>query len=126
MLVPAGYNRNPSFPLGYMKVPLMETSAVTEEKEIERLRHRAKYFLSAHVLSSFFLVGGSFLVTLILVMTNPEYYDLNTQLIFTVDKLPLIFLPLLGLTLAFSVLLVRPYHRCDCSGGEPPSGNAIV
>ena len=126
MLVPAGFNRNPSFPLGYTKVPLVENAAVTDEKEIDRLRHRGQYFLSAHVLSSFFLVGGAFLVTLILVMTSPEYYELNTHLIFSVDQLPLIFLPVLGLTLAFSVLLVRPYHRCDCSGGEPPTGNAIV
>jgi hypothetical protein len=60
------------------------------------------------------------------VMTYPEYYDLNTHAIFSVEQLPLIFLPVLGLTLAFSVLLVRPYHRCDCSGGETPSGNMIV
>ena len=125
LLVPAGYNRNPSFPLGYTKVPLGEIVS-TDEKEIDRLRHRAKYFLSAHVLSSIFLVGGSFLIMLILVVTNAEYYDLNTQAIFSVEQLPLIFLPILGLTLAFSVLLVRPYHRCDCSGGETPSGNMIV
>jgi len=67
MLVPAGFNRNPSFPLGYTKVPMGETLATVDEKEIERLRHRAKYFLSAHVLSSIFLVGGAFIVTLILV-----------------------------------------------------------
>ncbi len=57
MLVPAGFNRNPTFPLGYTKVPMMENGGVTDEKEIDRLRHRSQYFLSAHVLGSFFLVS---------------------------------------------------------------------
>ncbi len=61
---------------------------------------------------------------LVIVFTSRK--AMQAKVFFPLDYLIYIFLPTLGLSLTFSVLLVRPYHRCDCSGGEIPSGNIIV
>ena len=45
---------------------------------------------------------------------------------FHLQILSYICVPILGLSLGTSVMLARPYHRCDCSGGEIPAGNIIV
>ena len=83
-----------------------------------------RYFLTAHVASSLLLLGPAVLVTMILVQVYPEYSDRAAA--FYPDRLNTLFLPLLGLSLGLSLLLARPYHRCECSGGEAPRGNFIV
>ena len=71
--------------------------------------------------------------------SSPNSDGLNNQSSFDLGYLNTIFLPLLGLSLGLSFLLVRPYHRCECpspgdqtaeSDGSPivrkPKGNIIV
>ena len=119
--------RDPSSHLGYSKVPLSETlpeTSIPSEKDIERSLQRGKHFLTVHVLTSIFILGSSLIVMLIVVFSDRQ--TMQSRVAFPIDYLIYIFLPLLGLTLGLSVLLVRPYHRCDCSGGEIPTGNAIV
>jgi len=126
MFVPVGYSRDPSSHLGYTKVPLGELFPETSptDKDIERSRQRGKHFLTIHVLTSIFILGSSLIAMLIIVFTNFE--TMQSKVVFPLEYLTYLFLPLLGLSLAISILLVRPYHRCDCSGGEIPSGNVIV
>ena len=45
---------------------------------------------------------------------------------FPVSQLSYVFLPLLGLCLAVSLLLVRPFHRADRAEGEVLRGTIIV
>ena len=118
--------RDPSSHLGYTKVPLGELYPETSptDKDIERSRQRGKHFLTIHVLTSIFILGSSLIAMLIIVFTNFE--TMQSKVVFPLEYLTYLFLPLLGLSLAISILLVRPYHRCDCSGGEIPSGNVIV
>ncbi len=88
---------------------------------------RARYFLTVHTLSSILIIGVSLLVTIVIVQTDPDKYHLRpVRSSFDLDYLNTAFLPLLGLSLGLSLLTVRPYHRCECSGGEGPRGNAIV
>lgn len=124
--VPVGYSRDPTSHLGYTKVPMMldDPQLPPSDKEIARGQARSKYFLTVHVLCSIFLVGGSLVLMLILVFTAQA--EFQYQVAFPLTYLINIFLPILGLSLGLSVLLVRPYHRCDWSGGEVPSGNIIV
>ena len=112
--------------MGYTKVPLAEMypEVPPTEKDIERSRIRGKHFLTIHVLTSIFILGSSLIAMLIIVFTS--YDSMQSKVIFPLEYLTYVFLPLLGLSLAISILLVRPYHRCDCSGGEIPSGNVIV
>ena len=61
ILVPIGFNRDPAAPLGYKKINLLASTAHLEEdmtivrpmteKEAEMSRVRAKYFLTAHLVS---------------------------------------------------------------------------
>jgi len=126
MFVPVGYSRDPSSHLGYTKVPLGEMFPETAptDKDVDRSRQRGKHFLTIHVLTSIFILGSSLIAMLIIVFTSHEV--MQSKVVFPLDYLTYLFLPLLGLSLAISLLLVRPYHRCDCSGGEIPSGNVIV
>ena len=123
-------HRDPSAHLGYTKVPLSDTVPADDDsgpitnQDIERSRQRAKHFLTIHVLGSIFLLGTSLIIMLIIVFTSQE--TMQEKVFFPLDYIIYIFLPMLGLSLGISVLLVRPYHRCDCSGGEVPSGNVIV
>ena len=94
------------------------------DQEIERSGARAKYFLTMHVLCSVFVLGTSLIIMIALVFTHTE--DMSARVNFPLNLLSYLFLPILGLSLGLSVLLVRPYYRCDCSGGEPPKGNIIV
>ena len=112
--------------MGYTKVSLEDSfpEDVPTEKEVERSRQRAKHFLTVHVMSSVVILGSSIIFLLIYVFTNEA--EMQQRVAFNLDLLVYLFLPILGLALAFLVLLVRPYHRCDCSGGERPSGNVIV
>lgn len=105
-------------------MPLSEVENVPTDKDIERSRQRGKHFLTVHVLTSIFVLGTSLIVMLIIVFSWPEM--MQAKVAFNLNYLIYVFLPLLGLSLALSVLLVRPYHRCDCSGGEIPGGNMIV
>ena len=116
--------RDPSTYIGYSKVPMNETIESPNIKDIDRSKERAKHFLTIHVFSSIFILGTSLLVMLIMVFTSP---DLSSEKVaFPLSWLTHFFLPILGLSLGASVLLVRCYHRCDWSGGEKPSGNIIV
>ena len=105
-------------------VPADDDSGPITNQDIERSRQRAKHFLTIHVLGSIFLLGTSLIIMLIIVFTSQE--TMQEKVFFPLDYIIYIFLPMLGLSLGISVLLVRPYHRCDCSGGEVPSGNVIV
>lgn len=121
--------RDPSGHLGYTKVPLNDNLPASAElsptdKDIDRSRKRGKHFLTTHVLSSIFILGTSLITMFIIVFTAQT--EMQPKVIFPLEYLTYLFLPLLGFSLGASVLLVRPYHRCDCSGGEIPSGNAIV
>ena len=88
---------------------------------------RSRYFLTAHTLSSIVILGSGLLATIIFVQTDPDGHNLSPVIsAFDLDYLNTLFLPLLGLSLGLSLLTVRPYHRCECSGGEGPAGNAIV
>jgi hypothetical protein len=94
------------------------------DKEIERSSERTKYFLTMHVLSSIFLLGTCLIIMLVIVFTSPTV--MGSRVAFPLQMTTYLFLPILGLSLGLSVFLVRPYHRCDCSGGEVPEGNIIV
>lgn len=131
LFVPAGYNRDPTAHFGYKKVAMILEHSYTvndddliTEKDISRSRVRSKYFLTMHILSSIFVLGASLVFMLILIHSDPTHY--YNEKILTPEILAYICVPILGLSLGASVMLARPYHRCDCSGGEIPSGNIIV
>lgn len=130
LLVPVGFNRDPSANLGYSKISLFDEHRMelsrdpVTDKDIERSSGRVKFFLTAHVLSSLIILGVPLVGTLILVQLQPEFYA--PRCVFYLSILNTVFLPVLGLALAFSVVLGRPYHRLECSGGETPSGNWLV
>ncbi len=146
MLVPVGYNRDPAEALGYAKVSLREqeeaackataaASSTDDEdvvidpvsmRDVERLRNRAKHFLTAHVVSSVVVLGSALLVTAVLVQAHPDLEGLDVRVAFDLGLLNSLFVPGLGLCLGLSVILARPYHRCQCSAGETPRGNFIV
>merc|ERR1712110_882815 len=118
-------------PVGYKKVAMIleHTYTVNEEelvteKDITRSRVRSKYFLTMHILTSIFVLGVSLIFMLIIIHSNPVHY--YQQTILTPEILSYICVPIIGLSLGTSVMLARPYHRCDCSGGEIPAGNIIV
>ena len=50
-------------------------------------------------------------------MHSSALLQLNTLASFDLGYLNTVFLPLLGLSLGFSMLTVRPYHRCVVGGG---------
>ena len=116
--------RDPSTYLGYTKVPLAESLEPPTEQDEEKSNDRTKHFLTIHLLSSIFILGTSLLVMTILVFTKPDL--MADRVAFPSMWLTYLFLPILVLSLGISVLLVRPYHRCDCSGEKIPSGNIIV
>ena len=135
LLVPAGYNTDPTAFVGYTKLPLFPDHATVDdmmpasdepptEKELARSHVRTKYFLTMHVLMSIFILGPSVVITYCLVYGYPEYY--LPMSILTPDVLSNFILPVMLISLGLAVLTVRPYHRIDCSGGEVPSGNIIV
>ena len=116
--------RDPSTYLGYTKVPLTESLEPPTEQDEEKSNDRTKHFLTIHLLSSIFILGTSLLVMTILVFTKPDL--MADRVAFPSMWLTYLFLPILVLSLGISVLLARPYHRCDCSGEKIPSGNIIV
>lgn len=135
VLVPVGYNRDPGSPLHYSKIPLGfgsqnlieqdEVRHVYEDREVHDFEKRAKYFLTCHVLCSALLLGPCILAAVILVQADSNFHD-SITLAFHTDYLNVFFVPLLGLSLGFSLILARPYHRCHCSDRETPKGNIIV
>ena len=134
LLVPAGFNTDPTAFVGYTKLPLFPVdesdssanaaSRPPTDKEAERSQIRTKYFLTMHVLSSIFILVPCIIIMYALIYVFPEFYFRLT--IIPSEVLSTLLLPLLILSLGLSVLTVRPYHRIDCSGGEVPSGNIIV
>lgn len=139
LFVPVGYHRDPESHLGYKKIPLFSPTGSHDSslahpaaerqhsltmRDIQRSQGRARYFLTAHIASSVFILGLSLLFVLIFVQVRGHEFALVVA--FDLNLLNIVFLPLLGLSLGLSVLFVRPYHRCECSGGEAPQGNIIV
>ena len=89
---------------------------------------RSSYFLTSHMLSSLFILFPSITILTVLVNRAQVFSSLtiSTTSIFPISYLSMVFLPLLGLCLAVSLLLVRPFHRTDCTKGEVMEGNIIV
>ncbi len=134
---------------------------------------RAKHFLTCHVLSSLVIMAPfvfwmivfvqvQYLVSLfnnnvndlvsqlcIIFKVFPTFQGVGERVFFDLNLLNILFLPILGFSLAMSLLLARPYHRCEsictlyfistiflwylfqylfkynCSGGGTPKGNFL-
>ena len=80
------------------------------------------------MLSSLFILFPSLAILTILVHKAQVISSLaiSTTSIFPISYISTLFLPILGLCLAVSLLLVRPFHRADCTKGEAVEGNIIV
>ena len=100
---------------------------VVEDKQ-STIRSRSSYFLTSHTLSSLFILYPSLAIMTVLVTRaqNIQDMDISTIAIFPINYLSYIFLPLLGLCLAVSILIVRPFHRADRVKGEILKGTIIV
>jgi len=128
LLVPVGYSRDPVAPMGYQPVPdASDELHPATVKEIKQSSARARWFLSSHILTSLFILFPA-LIILTALVHRAQVLELliDTRCAFPVSMLSTLFLPGLGLVLAVSLLLVRPYHRCHCTMGEAPKGNVIV
>ena len=103
------------------------TNYVVEDKQ-STIRSRSSYFLTSHTLSSLFILYPSIAIMTVLVTRaqNIQDMDISTAAIFPINYLSYIFLPLLGLCLAVSILIVRPFHRADRGKGEILKGTIIV
>lgn len=129
LLVPVGYSRDPVSPLGYYSVSSLDTLE-TDEGDMTNISQsdRSSYFLTSHMLSSLFILFPS--ITILTVLVNRAQVlstiTISTISIFPITYLSMVFLPLLGLCLAVTLLLVRPFHRTDCTKGEGKEGNIIV
>jgi len=129
MLVPVGYSRDPVSPLGYYSVNSLDTLETEEPSQTNvKASDRSSYFLTSHMLSSLFILFPSITILTVLVNRAQVFSSLtiSTTSIFPISYLSMVFLPLLGLSLAVSLLLVRPFHRTDCTKGEVMEGNIIV
>ena len=98
-----------------------------EDKETVS-RSRSGLFLSSHTLTSLLVLYPSLALVTILVTRARvlDTLDINTVAIFPVSYLSYVFLPALGLILALSILIVRPFHRADRGEGEVIRGTIIV
>ena len=98
-----------------------------EDKESVK-RSRSSYFLTSHVLSSLIILYPSLAIITILVHRARvlQTLDISTVAIFPISYLSYVFLPLLALCLAVSLLLVRPFHRADRVKGQLVRGTIIV
>ena len=98
-----------------------------EDKETVA-RARSGFFLTSHTLTSLVVLYPSLALVTILV-TRARGLDseiVATMAIFPVSYLSYGFLPALGLILAVSILIVRPFHRADRGEGEVIKGTIIV
>jgi len=144
-LVPVGYARDPTQPLDYKRVDakdpeMADINSYTFEAEPEQntwmpesekestLRSRSSYFLTSHTLSSLLILYPSVAIVTILVQRAQVISTLHvsTKAIFPVTYLSYLFLPMLGLCLALSILIVRPFHRADREKGEILKGTIVV
>ena len=91
-------------------------------------RSRSSYFLTSHILSSLMILYPSLAIITILVHRARvlQTLDISTVAIFPISYLSYVFLPLLALCLAVSLLLVRPFHRADRVKGQLVRGTIIV
>ena len=98
------------------------------EDKISVMRSRSSYFLTSHSLSNLVILYPSVAIMTILVHRAQvlETLQISTVAIFPVSQLSYIFLPLLALCLAVSLLLVRPFHRADRVKGQLVQGTIIV
>ena len=86
-------------------------------------------FLTAHWLASLLLLLPALGLLTALVSraaARPGSLPISTTTILPLHLLPTAVLPTLGLCLATSLLLVRPFHRADRAGGEVLKGTLIV
>lgn len=144
-LVPVGYARDPTQPLDYKRVDakdpeMADINSYTFEAEPEQnnwmpesekestLRSRSSYFLTSHTLSSLLILYPSVAIVTILVQRAQVISTLHvsTKAIFPVTYLSYLFLPMLGLCMALSILIVRPFHRADREKGEILKGTIVV
>ncbi|XP_040568177.1 uncharacterized protein [Lepeophtheirus salmonis] len=135
LFVPVGYNRDPGIPLGYQLINDADQSdlpiedSLTQKKSPINFRNRARYFLTFHILTSAFILGGSLLTMLVLVHNCRDCFRFNPEAIFSKDYLTFFFLPVLGISFGLSTLLVRPYYRFECTSNpelSKPKGNVIL
>ena len=98
-----------------------------EDKETVS-RSRSGLFLTSHTLTSLVVLYPSLaLVTILVTRARGLESDIiNIMAIFPVSYLSYVFLPALGLILAVSILIVRPFHRADRGEGEVIKGTIIV
>ena len=103
------------------------TNCIAEEKQ-STLRSRSSYFLTSHIMSSLLILYPSVAIVTVLVHRAQaiDSLDISTVAIFPVTYLSYVFLPLLGLCLALSILIVRPFHRADREKGEVLKGTIVV
>jgi len=131
LLVPVGYSRDPVSPLGYYSVQSLDTleseQELNQSKEVNT-SNRSSYFLTSHMLSSLFILFPSLVILTVLVHRAQVISSLaiSTISIFPISYISTVFLPALGLSLAVSLLLVRPFDRADCTKGDAIEGNIIV
>jgi len=128
ILVPVGYSRDPITPLGYYSINSLDNLEIEEYQSRVKPSDRSSYFLTSHMLSSLFILFPSVIILIVLVHRAEVIPGLqvSTISIFPISYLSMVFLPLLGLSLAVSLLLVRPFHRTDCTKGPAKTGNIIV
>merc|ERR1711936_1031812 len=138
-LVPVGYTKDPLEPLDYKKISNPDSPIDREAEEEESpyfdledkhsvMRSRSSYFLTSHSLSNLMILYPSVAIMTILVHRAQvlQTMQISTLAIFPVSHLSYIFLPLLALCLAVSLLLVRPFHRADRVKGQLVRGTIIV
>jgi len=138
-LVPVGYTKDPLEPLDYKQIttgdsPIERDAAEDEspyfdlEDKESVLRSRRSYFLTSHSLTSLVILYPSVAIMTILVHRAQvlQTLQISTTAIFPVSLLSYVFLPLLALCLAVSLLLVRPFHRADRVKGQQVRGTIIV
>jgi len=132
VLAPVGHARDPLTNFGYTKLPA--TSQSLQEREEKK---RSSFFVLCHIISSLLLLGPALVLVTVLVQRAAHLSEaaaintsmvwqvdlvINTKAVFPVHLLSSLFLPLLGLALALSLLLARPYiHIRNCSMGETKS-----
>jgi len=111
LLAPVGHARHPLTRLGYSK---LSTSPPQEEGS-----SRASYFVACHLLSSLLVLGPAVVVVVALVQRAallPGTLAISTTSILPLHTLSSTFLPVLGLLLATTLLLARPYINIrNCS-----------
>eukprot|EP00092_Neocalanus_flemingeri_P030720 GFUD01033357.1.p1 GENE.GFUD01033357.1~~GFUD01033357.1.p1 ORF type:complete len:394 (-),score=94.77 GFUD01033357.1:124-1305(-) len=130
LLAPVGYSRDPVSPLGYYSIQSLDILEIEElsQPQVVQDGQRSSYFLTSHMLSSLLILFPSLAILTVLVHRAQVISSLtiSTTSIFPTSYISMVFLPTLGLCLAVSLLLVRPFLSADCTKGEAKKGNILV